>query len=242
MIEKLEKCTSDFFIAPIVITAKKDGSIKLAMDAKPINAQIGKNKYQMPIVDELVDSVGQIISNNPDGKELWFTSLDLNYAFSQLPLSKETSKHCNFSIVGGSATGTYRFKTGFYGLTDMPTEFQKAMDLTLINLTNTFCFLDDILIVSRGSLAEHNELVEKAMKRVEAEGFSLKLSKCEFSVHKINWLGYEIDEDGYRPFKNPRHPCTKTPKKSNKTEIIHGFSQPSQQVYGRSKRIYFHIQ
>ena len=124
MIEKLEKCTSDFFIAPIVITAKKDGSIKLAMDAKPINAQIWKNKYQMPIVDELMDSVGQIISNNPDGKELWFTSLDLNYAFSQLPLSKETSKHCNFSIVGGSATGTYRFKTGFYGLTDMPTEFQ----------------------------------------------------------------------------------------------------------------------
>ena len=72
MIEKLEKCTSDFFIAPIVITAKKDGSIKLAMDAKPINAQIWKNKYQMPIVDELMDSVGQIISNNPEGKELWF--------------------------------------------------------------------------------------------------------------------------------------------------------------------------
>ena len=30
-IVKLNKCTSDHFVAPVVITAKKDGSIKLAM-------------------------------------------------------------------------------------------------------------------------------------------------------------------------------------------------------------------
>ena len=39
-IEKLDNCTDDFFIAPIVITAKKDGSLNLAMDAKPGKAQI----------------------------------------------------------------------------------------------------------------------------------------------------------------------------------------------------------
>ena len=39
-INKLDKCTTDFFIAPIVLTAKKDGSIKLALIAKPMNAQI----------------------------------------------------------------------------------------------------------------------------------------------------------------------------------------------------------
>ena len=41
-ITKLDKCTSDCFIAPIVITIKKDDSIKLAMDAKPINRQLFK--------------------------------------------------------------------------------------------------------------------------------------------------------------------------------------------------------
>ena len=142
----------------------------------------------MPVIDELMDQVGQIITSDPDA-ELWFTKLDLNYAFSQLPLSKETSKHCNFSIVGGRATGTYRFLTGFYGLTDMPTEFQKAMDSTLRNLLNVFCFLDDILVCSRGSIAEHNKIVEEVIRRIDAEGFSLKLSKCEFSKHEISWLG-----------------------------------------------------
>ena len=47
-IEKLDKCTTDCFIAPIVLTAKKDVTIKLALNAKPMNAQIWKNKYQMP--------------------------------------------------------------------------------------------------------------------------------------------------------------------------------------------------
>ena len=43
-IVKLNKCTSEHFISPIVITAKKDGSVKLAMDAKHMNNQIHKNQ------------------------------------------------------------------------------------------------------------------------------------------------------------------------------------------------------
>ena len=42
------------------------------------------------------------------------------------------------------------FLTGFYGPADMPAEFQKAMDRTLNHSKSTFCFLDDILIVSKG--------------------------------------------------------------------------------------------
>ena len=99
-IEKLDKCTTDYFIAPIVLTAKKDGSIKLALNAKPMNAQIWKNKYQMPNIHELVDSVAQIITKDVPGT-VWFTSLDLKYAFSQLPLSSVTSSHCNFNILCG---------------------------------------------------------------------------------------------------------------------------------------------
>ena len=46
-------------------------------------------------------------------------------------------KKCNFNIIGGQAKGTYRFNTGYYGLTDMPAEFQKAIDKILYNLSNT---------------------------------------------------------------------------------------------------------
>ena len=44
--KKLHKCTSGQFVAPVVITAKKDGAIKLAINTKPTNYQIFKPKFQ----------------------------------------------------------------------------------------------------------------------------------------------------------------------------------------------------
>ena len=94
---KLEKCASDQFVAPVIITAEKDGTVKLAIDAKPMNSQIYKNKTQMPNLLELLDSAAQIITSKSEGK-VWFTSLDLKFAFSQLPLDDSVSKLSNFSI------------------------------------------------------------------------------------------------------------------------------------------------
>ena len=54
---KLEKCDEDCLISPIVITRKKDGSIKLALDSKLLNDQIFKNKYQMPNIHEIIGNL-----------------------------------------------------------------------------------------------------------------------------------------------------------------------------------------
>ena len=37
------------------------------------------------------------------------------------------------------------------------------------------------------------------MRKLDAEGWALKLSKCKFSVNQLTWLGYVINEDGYSP-------------------------------------------
>ena len=52
-ITKQDKCSSDCFIAHIVITVKKDDSL----DAKLLSRQLYKNKYQMPNVDDLLDEL-----------------------------------------------------------------------------------------------------------------------------------------------------------------------------------------
>ena len=219
-ITKLDKCTSDCFIAPIVITVKKDDSIKLAMDAKPINRQLFKNKYQMPNVDELIDGVSQIVTENKKGT-LYFSVLDLKYAYSQLKLAADTARQYNFNIVGGKATGTYSLLTGFYGLVDMPAEFQKAMDRTINHAKNTFCFLDDILIVSKGSEIEHGNLVGAVLKKLDAENLALKLSKCEFFKQEVNVLGHHLSEAGVRP-------------KITKTEAVVNLNPPKSLKHLRS--------
>ena len=60
----------------------------------------------------------------------------------------------------------------------MPAEFQKAMDRTLNHARNTFCFLNDILIVLKGDKKEHEKLVLEVLKKFKGENFALKISKC----------------------------------------------------------------
>ena len=93
-----------------------------------INKTIHKNKYQMPNINNSIDTIQQNLNTNASHEKAYFSTLDLKYAYSQLNLHLETARHCNFNIISGEGTGTYRFITGFYGLTDMPTAFQKVMD------------------------------------------------------------------------------------------------------------------
>ena len=198
---KLDKCTTDHFNNPIVITAKKDGSINLAMDA---NAQIWKNNYQIPNIPELIDSAAQIITSNVPGS-VWLTSLNLKYAFSQIKLTYTTSSQCNFSNCWGELTGTYRFNTGFYGLTEMPSEFQKAMDYPLQGIPGTICYLDGILAVSKGTLSKDNDIVHKIPSRFYEEGFAVKLTTCRMwwkLPHMITRLGRPKSHQKHTNFLN----------------------------------------
>ena len=120
----------------------------------------------MPNIDNLIDTIQQNLNTSASQETAYFSTLDLKYAYSQLKLDPETARHCNFNIISGERTGTYRFMTSFYGLTDMPATFQKVMDYTLVGLQNTYCFLDDIIVVSRGSKEDHLNLVYKMFKEI----------------------------------------------------------------------------
>ena len=120
----------------------------------------------MPNIDKLFDTIQQNFNTTASQETAYFSTLDFKYAYSQLNLDPEIARHCNFIIISGEGTGTYRFITGFYGLTDMPAAFQKVMDYTLVGLKNTHCFLDDIIIVSRGSKEDHLKLVYNFLKKL----------------------------------------------------------------------------
>ena len=140
----------------------------------------------MPNIDTLIESISQQISAPASQNTTFFSKLDLKFTYSQLNLDSNTANHCNFNIISGDMSGTYRFQTGFYGLTDMPAVFQKAVNFTLIGLKNTYCFLDDNLVVSKGSEEEHKNYVMSCPKRLDDAKLQKKLSKCHFTKIKID--------------------------------------------------------
>ena len=114
------------------------------------------------------------------------------YAYNQLNLDPETANHCNFDLIIGDMTGTYRFQTGLYGLTDRPSDIQKAMDYTILGLKSNYCFLDDILIVSKGSVEEHKKCVFDCLHRLDEENLSITFQKAFSSKIVLDWHGYHI--------------------------------------------------
>ena len=72
-------------------------------------------------------------------------------------------------------------------------------ELYFQGLEGVICYFDDTLVVTKGRIEDHNVLVERVMNRLNEEVWALKLSKCEFSVNKLVWLEYEVDENGYAP-------------------------------------------
>ena len=76
----------------------------------------------MPDLENLMEMIAERLDNS--NGEVWYSSVDLTYAYGQVPLHAQTAKKCNVQIIGGETTGTYQFVTGFHGLTVMPTEFQ----------------------------------------------------------------------------------------------------------------------
>ena len=182
-IERIEKIQDDVFIQPTVITVKKDKSVKIALDARALNESIAKDKYQMPNLDNLIDMIAEELEKNEEGA--WYSSVDMTYAYGQVPLHELTKKHCNFQIVGGKSTGTYRFTTGYYGLTVMPTEFQKLMDLTLANINSVFVYIDDILIVTKGTKQEHVNKVKEVMRVLDDANLQLEAGKCIIAQESI---------------------------------------------------------
>ena len=58
------------------------------------------------------------------------------------------------------------------------------MDYTLVELKNTHCFLNDIIIFSRGSKEEHLELVYKCLEKLDIDNLQINLPKCHFAKTK----------------------------------------------------------
>ena len=106
-------------------------------------------------------------------------------------MDESIAKHCNFSILEGRATGTYRIISGFYGLTDMPATFQKTTDKTFEGISYKFVFLNDILVITKGSLIEHEPKVDKILEKLDKESLAIILQKSEYAKNIIECQGFK---------------------------------------------------
>ena len=86
----------------------------------------------------------------------------------------------------------------YFGLTNSSTTFQAMMnDLfrDLINQGDTATFIDNILVATDIE-EDHNELVEKVLRRLEENDLFVKPEKCKWKVREVEFLGVVIGPKG----------------------------------------------
>ena len=91
----------------------------------------------------------------------------------------------------------------------MPATFQKPIDKTLEGISSKFAFLDDILVITKGSISQHEKELNRILKNLDNEGLAVNLQKCEFAKQNIEWLGFTITPSGITPLITKTEAITK---------------------------------
>ena len=214
-LEKADKTTENCFVSPAVITIKKDQSVKVALDSRKLNESCIKRKATMLNMEELISQISVKITQN--NGEIWMSKIDLDFAYGEAKLSAEASRHCVFSIIGGDFTGHYRFKKGFYGLSDIPTVFQEHIDKVLEFKTPVW--LDDIICVTNGTIEEHDRELREVLTKLQEAGYRASERNTELFKKELTWLGYLINQEGVKPIKDKTEAITKLKAPTNTKEL-----------------------
>ena len=86
------------------------------------------------------------------------------------------------------------------------------MDCNLFEFSQANAFIDDILVVTKGTEIDHIGTVEKILKKIDEEIISLKLMKVNFFQRECEWLGHRITPTGVTPLITEPMEALKPPR------------------------------
>jgi hypothetical protein len=169
---------------PALFVKKKDGSLRMCVDYRPLNAVTIKNKYPLPRVDVLFDQLA--------GAKV-FSKIDLRSSYHQIKI-----RPCDIPKTAFSTRyGLYEFLVMSFDLTNAPAYFMYLMNSVFMTELDKFVmvFIDDILIYSKNE-KEHAKHLRVVLQRLRDHKLYAKFSKCEFWLKSVKFLGHTISQDG----------------------------------------------
>ncbi|CAF1502254.1 unnamed protein product [Adineta steineri] len=173
--------------SPVVLTPKKDGTIRFCVDYRKLNAMTTRDAYPILRIDDTLDSL----------QEAKFVStLDLRSGYWQVEMDEEAKEKTAFV----THKGLYEFNVMPYGLTNAPATFQRLMDIVLAGLKWQCClvYIDDIVIYSP-TFEQHLIDLKNVFLALREANLTLKASKCCFCRKEMKYLGHIVTQDGIKP-------------------------------------------
>jgi hypothetical protein len=163
---------------------KKDESLRLCIDYRPLNAVSIKNKYPLPRIDVLFD---QLV------RAKVFSKIDLRSGYHQIKIRASDIPKTAFS----TRYGLYEFLVMSFGLTNASAYFMYLMNSVFMPELDKFVvvFINDILVYSKNK-EEHVGHLHVVLQHLREHHLYAELSKCDFWLKEIKFLGHTISQAG----------------------------------------------
>jgi hypothetical protein len=170
------------YASPVLFARKKNGTLRMCVDYRRLNAMTQKMRYPLPNCLDLFDKL--------HGAR-FFSKIDLRSGYHQLRMEPRDQHKTAFI----TRRGLFEFQVLPFGLCNAPASFQRLMSATMRKF-DKFCavYLDDVLIFSKTE-QEHLKHVRLVLEELMRNGFCANNEKCAFGRSHIEFLGFFVSHD-----------------------------------------------
>ena len=185
-IEVLKKVNCSEWAFPSFIIPKKDSSVKFINDLWELNRRIKRVPYPLPKIQEMLLKL--------EGFQ-YATALDLNMGYYHIRLDPASKKLCKLVFPWGKC----EMQCLPMGLSNSPDIFQEKMSKLFLDLETVQAYIDNLLVITKGSYDNHLEEVGKVLFQLRKAGLKVNARKLFFAQPKLEYLGYWITIEGIQP-------------------------------------------
>ena len=171
--------------SPILLVPKPDGTQRLCMDYRKVNAVTKTDSFPIPRIDDCIDKIGNA---------KYVTKFDLLKGYWQVPLTNRAKEISAFV----TPDGLYQCNVMPFGMKNAPGSFQRLMNSIIQGLEGCVIYIDDAVIYS-DTWEEHLLRIRAFLDRLANAKLTVNLAKSEFAQAFVTYLGHVVGQGKVMP-------------------------------------------
>ncbi len=197
----IQRVNESEWAAPSFGIPKKNNQIRFVSDFRQLNKHLRRLPFPLPNVQQIFRTM--------DGFT-YCSTMDLNMGFWAIRLSKRSQRYCTIVLPWGK----YVYLRLPMGLSCSPDIYQEKISSIFIDIPEVVVYIDDILIISKGTFLDHLKLLDEVLGRLVRNNLKIHLDKSKFFAYEAEFLGFVLSREGIKP-------------QTKKIEAIQAFKPPT---------------